>query len=69
MPPLGYRHFDQVLDAARRKSIELDALQAYWLVSYWSRVMGKPEVILNWCYQANALIDLFRSICVLGKWP
>ncbi len=33
MPPLGYRHFDQVLDAARRKSIELDALQAYWLVS------------------------------------
>jgi hypothetical protein len=55
MPPLGYRHFDQVLDAARRKSIELDALQAYLARVLIGRVMGKPEVILNWCYQAWVL--------------
>ena len=24
---------------------------------YWSRVVGKPDVILNWCYQGNVLIE------------
>src|SRR5260370_31088909 len=28
-----------------------------------------PESALNWRIQANALIDLFRSICVFGKLP
>jgi hypothetical protein len=34
-----------------------------------SRVTGKPEVILEWCQQGNALIELVRSIFGFNKLP
>jgi len=36
---------------------------------WWDSWGIDDRAAVEYRYQSNALIDLFRSICVLGKWP
>jgi len=36
-----------------------------WILSAWNQ----RQLVIKYCYQGKALIELFNSISVLDKWP